>query len=236
METNRGKIGRLPEAIREKLNERLAAGEPAGPLLEWLNALPQVRAVLAAQFGGSPLTESNLSRWHLGGYVRWCQKRERRSAVQELAADIGDLEANPEIAAVNADLSKCISRVFTADFAAAAREVLDGITEPVERCTRLQGFLRTLTHLRREECQAARLKIAQERRAHEAAREEREEEMRREDAIVGRQMQMGQAADLFASPDFNKQMLAVDWQRKRCGPKHTINRRPGREQFALNRT
>jgi len=209
MRTPNGKIGRLPEAIREELNRRLADGEPGGPLMEWLNGLPEVRAVLAAQFEGSPIKEPNLSKWRTGGYQRWLQKRERRAIVGEIAEDLGDLEAAPAAEEGGAEMSKYISRVFAADFAAAAREVLDGVADPVERCTRLQGFLRTLTHLRREEHQAGRLKIARERRDREAAQEQRDEELRREDEVLARQLRGQSAEDLFAKPDFNDQARAV---------------------------
>jgi hypothetical protein len=46
--TRNGKIARLPAAIREELNQRLFDGEPAKPLIEWLNGQPRVQAVLKA--------------------------------------------------------------------------------------------------------------------------------------------------------------------------------------------
>ena len=53
MNLNRnGKIARLPKPLREELNRRLDNGEPARRLLPWLNSLPAVRALLAAEFGG----------------------------------------------------------------------------------------------------------------------------------------------------------------------------------------
>jgi hypothetical protein len=61
--TRNGKIARLPAAIREQLNQRLLEGEPGKPLVEWLNGLPRVRALLAAQFQGQPIVAQNLSRW-----------------------------------------------------------------------------------------------------------------------------------------------------------------------------
>ena len=39
---HRGKIGRLPEEIRNRLNIRLAQGEMGDELVEWLNGLPAV--------------------------------------------------------------------------------------------------------------------------------------------------------------------------------------------------
>lgn len=55
MKTRTGKIARLPQAVREALDRRLADGEPANKLARWLNSLPEARAVLAAEFGGRPI-------------------------------------------------------------------------------------------------------------------------------------------------------------------------------------
>ena len=60
--TRNGKIGRLPRAVREQLNRRLDNGEQGGQLLEWLNALPEVRDLVAREFGGQPIRKQNLSR------------------------------------------------------------------------------------------------------------------------------------------------------------------------------
>lgn len=69
--SRKGKIARLPRTIRNELNERLADGEAAAPVLEWLNALPKTQAVLKKQFHGKPVTEANLSDWRKGGYAEW---------------------------------------------------------------------------------------------------------------------------------------------------------------------
>lgn len=73
--TRRGKIARLPTRIRHELNVRLENGEPGPELLAWLNALPEVQAVLAAQFGGRPIRQQNLSEWRLGGWQDWMQEQ-----------------------------------------------------------------------------------------------------------------------------------------------------------------
>jgi hypothetical protein len=66
--TRTGKIVRLPQTIREQLNTRLHEGEKARDLVEWLNALPEARKMLAKEFQGHPISEQNLSQWKLGGY------------------------------------------------------------------------------------------------------------------------------------------------------------------------
>src|SRR4051812_39971876 len=50
-----GKIARLPEDLRQELNERLCDGEAGTSLVAWLNGLPEVQAVMAAEFGGVPI-------------------------------------------------------------------------------------------------------------------------------------------------------------------------------------
>jgi hypothetical protein len=67
----RGKIARLPGNIREELNIRLDDGQEADEILTWLNALPEVREILANQFEGSPISPQNLSAWRHGGFQEW---------------------------------------------------------------------------------------------------------------------------------------------------------------------
>jgi hypothetical protein len=51
----KGKIGRLPHAVRQALNQRLRDSQPSDQILPWLNSLPEARQVLAKHFGGSPI-------------------------------------------------------------------------------------------------------------------------------------------------------------------------------------
>jgi hypothetical protein len=69
--SRRGKIARLPLAVREQLNTRLRNGEEGKALLLWLNALPDVQQILTAHFKGKPIAQCNLSEWRKGGYVDW---------------------------------------------------------------------------------------------------------------------------------------------------------------------
>ena len=71
-----GKIARLPREIREQLNQRLEDGEPGNRLVAWLNELPEVKALLAAEFGGAAIKEQNLSNWKQGGFRDWRMRRE----------------------------------------------------------------------------------------------------------------------------------------------------------------
>src|SRR5580700_10403956 len=82
----RGKIARLPHAIREEINQRLLDGLPGVEILAWLNALPEVRDVLAKYFNGSPISEDNLSQWRHGGYVGWLENQRALNAFSIMSA------------------------------------------------------------------------------------------------------------------------------------------------------
>src|SRR5690348_12306497 len=59
--TRRGKLARLPPALRAELNRRLLAQEPDGAVLAWLNAQAEVRAVLSPYFPDPTISKQNLS-------------------------------------------------------------------------------------------------------------------------------------------------------------------------------
>src|SRR5271154_3929051 len=82
--TRKGKIARLPLAIRQQLNQRLQDGQQARLLVAWLNALPEVQAVLSAEFNGKPIAACNLSRWKKGGYQGWQKEQDARAAAVEM--------------------------------------------------------------------------------------------------------------------------------------------------------
>ena len=87
-----GKIARLPKPLREELNRRLDQDAPGGPLLQWLNSLPQVQAVLAADFGGRPINKQSLSQWRHGGYAEWLRLRETRTLAGQMLAEARELQ------------------------------------------------------------------------------------------------------------------------------------------------
>ena len=70
--TRNGKIACLPSPLRDELNRRLAHNEDGATLLDWLNAAPDVKAVLARDFAGEPITKQNLYEWRHGGCVVIC--------------------------------------------------------------------------------------------------------------------------------------------------------------------
>jgi hypothetical protein len=89
--TRNGKIARLPLAIRQQLNQRLQNGELGQDLVSWLNQLPEVQAILAAQFAAKPIDESNLTHWRQGGYLEWeAQEQAQGTALAFLEAQPGE--------------------------------------------------------------------------------------------------------------------------------------------------
>lgn len=89
--TRKGKIARLPQSIRDQINRRLENGEEAKQIAEWLNTLPEVTAVMAAEFGGQPINEPNLSHWKLGGYRDWEAQQEALEAARLFNSDAAEL-------------------------------------------------------------------------------------------------------------------------------------------------
>ena len=92
----RGKVAQLPFELREQLNTRLENGEEAKPLLEWLNGLPEVKGLLAEQFGGAPLTKQNLSEWRQGGFREWLVRRQLAGQAEDLTECASEIEAQSE--------------------------------------------------------------------------------------------------------------------------------------------
>jgi hypothetical protein len=90
--TRTGKIARLPRTVRDELNRRLDDGQPGVELVAWLNALPEVQAVLKAESFGRPVTEQNLSEWKGGGFRDWQRQQEALALARELAEDADELK------------------------------------------------------------------------------------------------------------------------------------------------
>jgi hypothetical protein len=93
MKARNGKIARLPKAVREQLNQRLADGEPCGSLLGWLHTLPEVLEVLVRDFEGRPILKQNLSEWRQGGFREWEARQERLAHLRLLTEEADEVEA-----------------------------------------------------------------------------------------------------------------------------------------------
>ncbi len=150
MSTSRnGKIARLPETLRTQLNHRLADAEPGETLLAWLNALPEVQAILASQFNGNPISKQNLSEWRAGGFLAWQIHAEFLGQAQDLAMDATELAQ----ATTDEDGTRLIDHLATvlAGRYASLLNHWDGeITQPfTQKLRALTSLCRAITQLRR---------------------------------------------------------------------------------------
>jgi hypothetical protein len=153
--TRKGKIARLPRAIRDELNRRLDDGEQGIRLVEWLNGLPEVKKVLESDFEGRAITDGNLADWKNGGFLDWQAQQETRALIEDWKSGVEEL-------ASSAELAELFTTVLMTHYAAAVqRSNADVDEEPRERVKRLGKSLRDITRLRR--CELTR------ERAHEQA-------------------------------------------------------------------
>ena len=80
----RSKIGRLPFAIRNELNERIRDGAQGPDLLEWLNGLRETKKILREMKSG-PVNAQNLTDWRSSGYRDWLDDQDRADRIRRLA-------------------------------------------------------------------------------------------------------------------------------------------------------
>jgi hypothetical protein len=154
--TRHGKIARLPKAVRDELNRRLENGQSGKRLVAWLNKLPQVRHVLAEDFGGKPIREQNLSEWKAGGYGDWVAQQEALKLAARLGEDTAELRG-----ADQPPLTDTLALWLAARYAVATRQV--SAAEGADGWRLLREFCADIVELRRSDHTAARLKIEQER-------------------------------------------------------------------------
>lgn len=102
----RSKIGRLPFAIRNELNERIRDGAQGAELLDWLNSLKETKKVLremGAPVSGraasrsapspisgraasaAPINAQNLTDWRSSGYADWLEDQKDADRIRRLA-------------------------------------------------------------------------------------------------------------------------------------------------------
>ena len=121
-----GKIARLPRALRDQLNQRLHNGEPGVDLIQWLNALPEVQALLAEHFNGVPISPQNLSEWNHGGFLDWLATQDLLEAAREFAADAAQLPGFTD-----GHLADCLAHTIIARYAVLLNKMpLDGPIPP----------------------------------------------------------------------------------------------------------
>jgi hypothetical protein len=166
-----GKISRLPRPIREQLNHRLENFEPGPRILKWLNSLPEVQAVLAAEFDSISVSKQNLSQWKKTGFRRW---QLLRAAIEFATEDAPHLAPEPQ--SLSASISSSLSRWIAMRFAAAAHAFVPSDDDPLSEMRHLNELCASVTALRRGDLSAEHLLLEQKRLAllESASSEERE--------------------------------------------------------------
>jgi hypothetical protein len=155
--TRHGKIARLPKAVRDELNRRLENGQPGRQLVAWLNGLPEVQAVLAADFGGKPVREQNLSEWKQGGYRDWVTQQEALELAARLGEDAAELGA-----ADRPPLTDKLAQWLAVRYAAAVHVLAATEANPESEWQRLREFCADIVELRRGDQSAERLRLQRE--------------------------------------------------------------------------
>ncbi len=140
-----GKIARLPYNTRQELNRRLLDNEPGDALLAWLNARPEVQAVLKAQFEGHPITKQNLSEWRTGGFAVWELRQEVFGDALEAEEASDELDA-----ATHSSLADKLMTLLAGRYASLLIR-WDGEITPAstQKLRALHGLCRDLTNLKR---------------------------------------------------------------------------------------
>lgn len=88
----RSKIGRLPFAVRNELNERIRDGAQGAELLDWLNGLKETKKVLREMGSASgraasaaAINAQNLTDWRSSGYKDWLDDQKDADRIRRLA-------------------------------------------------------------------------------------------------------------------------------------------------------
>ena len=164
------KISRFPRPIREELNRRLDTGERNASILTWLNSLPEVQAVLKAEFGGQPVKRQNLTHWKKTGLVKW---QLRQNALQFLIELSGDSTLDKSVTdAISDKLAK-----WSGIRLAAAADAMAGVQEdPENEMRHLREFCTDINNLRRGDLSAGRLDLERKRLALFQTKSDKEKE------------------------------------------------------------
>lgn len=146
----RSKIGRLPWAVRNELCERMRDGGTGAELLEWLNATPEARVMMAAA-GCGPVNDQNLSVWRGTGYQAWLDDQERAERMRKLAQT-----AEAIAGAAGGDPGGVGCRIATA-------RILDVLEDPEQDPKQLADMANALARIRAGDADEVKAALAKEK-------------------------------------------------------------------------
>ena len=155
--TPSGKISRLPHPIREQINVRLRNREPGKPIVAWLNSTSEVKAVLAVQFGGRPISERNLSEWKKRNHPAWLLQQAALDQTAHFLADSRQLAQAGQGA-----LTDHLAAFVASRYALAVRQLEDEVNES-EHWRLLRNLCQDVAGLRHGDQEAERLRLERER-------------------------------------------------------------------------
>ena len=168
------KFTRLSEPLREELNQRLRNGEPANNLLQWLNKLPEVIALVEEHYGGNLISPQNLSDWNLGGYREWLTRQEMRESSKDFATEAPHLTA-----AAGGSLLHPLTTAIHARYGA----LLSKMPLDTEVPKAIQSQLDAVLHLHQTLLHERRLELIAQKNAILAAEQERKRQKTNDELI-----------------------------------------------------
>jgi hypothetical protein len=178
--THIGKIGRLPQDIRNQLGQRIEDGLPGTEIVHWLNSLPDVQQVLKDHFGGRPITEQNLSEWKQTGHPEWLRRQEARLAALQLIEDSDEWES----ASDDRPMSDRLATVLSVEMVRLAMTLLEQETDPEKRWQRLCAVHQVLSQMRRDDHRALQMRIKQEQWEQELDAEDERAKQADKDRLI----------------------------------------------------
>ncbi len=156
-----GKISSLPATLRDQVNQRLDQSDPPPNILRWLNALPEVKAHLAARFDDRPISRQNLAEYRLNSFRQWRTRRDALRFTKSFQTDLKQLGAAGE-----GNLSENLARWVAIRYLALAQTVTaDSKDDPRAELKLLRQFSADILALRRSDHQTRRANVAELRLA-----------------------------------------------------------------------
>jgi hypothetical protein len=150
----RSKIGRLPYAIRNELNERIRDGVKGTDILAWLNASKEFKAVMKSEKCG-PLNSQNLTDWRDSGYDDWLKDQGEADRLRRVTESTMSL-----IQATGGDPSTVAARM-------AAAQLIDAVTK-YDGPEELNNAARSIAALRNAELSHEKNQLSREKLAMDA--------------------------------------------------------------------
>lgn len=199
----RSKIGRLPFAIRNELNERIRDGVGGSEILAWLNGLPSTRKIIRELKSGE-INAQNLTDWRSSGYRDWLEDQCQADRIRRLAEISQTLASAAGGNAAGVGCNIATARIMDALESADEEQVAD--------------LAKALVQLRAGENAAQKVALAEEKNA-----------IQKEQLELSRAKFERDTARLFVKWAQNKDALSIATDRKLGGDEKT--ERLGRLMF-----